>query len=985
MNTFGDCPIFFWFKDQGIKGSLLLTYMLKLSAQILSLLFILWSYSNGQDSRVAGLPADTTRINVRAEGSPSKDSTLSAKQINDSLNDTLTARPLVRPEPENTLSLWDIIGRIELLVGLLSTPLVLVLLMKLVKSYNLRSAPYLTSIVKNFAEYEPYDEIELTLAPDEERHEAGSANLSTTISAVIRKIPAIQILGKPGSGKTTSLKKLLRMYASEQLKTRWWGKILPVYIEYRGDSLFSQMLHFLHVNGLGGDFKYLDEKWLRNQLAKGKFLVLIDDVHKILGNPDSKDNANIQELLEYRQNRFVLMSRDFFRRSDFGFPVYHVSTLTDQKVKSILVLHTSESNAEMISNHLRWNVKVRELYGTPQMLSFLAKVFETYGRIPRNKSTMFAQFFDQQIIEEELKGAKYPKNLKVRILGQLALSMLQNEEDPYRIDEQEGLRTVNKALSRLKSTYGYSAPDSADILNELLKAGSIIRIDRTISFTHDQWQEYFAASEIFQQDIGLESLRHLGSFNELVYFIAGFHSLEGNLKVKEKCRTFLRQLIRFDFFLFSKCLENFKGEGHLTLSYWHDVYKDIVFSVGDIERAYGEFLKDYIGVIKLHFPHLLHKFSPRTENEIGIFVEKSDSHPGCWYAFFELEPQQREQVVVVERSKMAFRLGINDNNKLFEAYAKQYGTRNFKAKDIDPVLFRLPLIGAHDEIENQLKELVQGHNLVEPIEMMQEKIYHEVIALKRTLGIGKDNNKPTVKDISDGLRRRRIRESIQRKFLSGSSVDVRALEEETERLFHQGLIPEQRRGSTTFAGIYSRTINDIDFENSFTRFVREMGLKDDSVIVPPLAELPRDYFYEKHEARSNRDKEIMIAWSADYYRKLFTNYKETIEANFPTSASSFEHYAHFPIVIALVVDDERFQKDGWLGARHIFGNVKKSQKSVTVEVLTKEEFPEFEKTLYAHRWHHFPHWLLPDNFPNEEYLRNGVYDLIRREYDKLTN
>jgi hypothetical protein len=127
----------------------------------------------------------------------------------------------------------------------------------------------------------------------------------------------------------------------------------------------------------------------------------------------------------------------------------------------------------------------------------------------------------------------------------------------------------------------------------------------------------------------------------------------------------------------------------------------------------------------------------------------------------------------------------------------------------------------------------------------------------------------------------------------------------------------------------------------------------------------------------------VIDWLRDYFQKLYTNYKETVEANFPTSAFSFETYAHFPIVVALVVDKERFLEDGWLGSRHVFGNVTTAQNAVTVEVLDNEGFPVFEKSLYAHRWHQYSQLGLPNSYPNKEYLRNGVYDLIRREFDKL--
>ena len=779
------------------------------------------------------------------------------------------------------------------------------------------------------------------------------------------------------------MKKLLQTYASEGLQKRWRKRTLPVYIEYHGDSVFAQIVSFLHVNGLGKDIKYLDDKWLLNQLARGKFLILIDDVHKILGNPDVKDQSRLQELLQYSSNRFVLMSRDFFKRSDFGFPAYEISRLTDEKIGRILRFHTGESNAEMIFQYVRWNPKLRELYDTPQMLAFLARAFGRNGRIPLNKSSMFAEFFDQQMMQEEVKGTKYPRTLKKRLLGHLALSMLKNQQDPYRIDEQECLRILKSALTTLQSEYGYAVTDNVDVLSELLRAGLVVRYGQQFQFPHDQWQEYFAASELVERDENLNSLRHLGSFGELAFFVSGLHSLDSTQQAKDKCLRHLQQLMRLDFFLFSKCLANFQGERPQTLSYWHERYKDVIFSVGDIENAYGQFLEDYIEIITLHFPRLRHKFNPQSEKDIGVFVETNESRWGNWYAFFEVEPPNAKRVVVVERRKMANTLNIEDENALLESYRKQYGMLNFKARDIDPVLFRLPLIGARDEVKSQLKGLIRKQNLVEPSQLMLEKLYYEATALKTTLGIPRANRELTAKDISDGIRRRRIRESIQHRFLKGTSVDVRGLAEETERLLQEGFLPDRRRGSTTYAGIYSRAINEAEFENAFSQIVGTSPSRNDIPILPPLHELPQEFFQVPSWVRSVHDHEIVIDWLRDYFQKLYTNYKETVEANFPTSAFSFETYAHFPIVVALVVDKERFLEDGWLGSRHVFGNVTTAQNAVTVEVLDNEGFPVFEKSLYAHRWHQYSQLGLPNSYPNKEYLRNGVYDLIRREFDKL--
>lgn len=948
------------------------------SVFLVALFLFLCDYS-AKTAETPSTYSDSLATNIGSKVSVSPDSSA----LSNATADSTGLRPILAREPTEHNTFWELLGKAGLLIVVFGGSFYFVA-RKLYRSYSLRSYPYLKTIAQNFHEYSRYEDIDLSTDPHSDEEQTESEKERFTLSEALDKASAIQILGKPGSGKTTALKKLLQSHAATELNAKAWKRALPIYIEYRSGSLFDQILHFLHVNGLGRDFKYLDEKWLRNKLSKGSFLILIDDVHKILGDPNSKTYSRLQELLDYKSNKFVLMSRDFFKRSDFGFDSYHVSSLTDDQVVQILSLQTSRTNSEEIFRHIHWDRKARALYDTPQMLSFLAKAFEKNGKMPLNKSQMFDQFFTLHAHQEQVKGAKYTEMLTRRLLGSLALSMLKQEVGQYEVNEDECLRLLSESIVGLRSKYGYAIESSTEVLDELLRAGTLIRYDEQIRFRHDQWQEFFAALEVFVEGIDLSSLEHLQGFDELAYFIAGLHSLEGDRESKEKCGIFLAQLIKIDFFLFSKCLGNFQSEKLVFVADWHEAYKDVVFSVKEIEDSYRDFLNQYVDTIKLHFPNLYSKFSPRTTKSIGIFIEKKEPKWAYLYAFFEAESETAPRVIVVERNRIASAQGITEEHRLLDYYTRHYGALDFKARDIDPVLYKLPVIGAHDEITDQLTHLVRHKELVEPMPMIQERVYFESLALRNHLGIPRDKMTLSVKDVSEGLRRRDIRESVFQKFVTGRAVNAKALAEETERLFREGFIPERRTGSTTYSGIYSRSINDKVFEQNFSSLLKRSQLKDDDPILPALPLLPREYHSWPHPVLGKEEKDKMIKWSVDYFSMMYKCYKEIIETNFPKSTGSFDTYAHFPLVVALVIDEDRYGKSGWLGSRHIFRNVSSSQDAVKVDVLDQTDFSKYVSSLQKHRWSEYPFWGLPHRHPNDEFLRNNVYEIVEKEFKQLT-
>ena len=934
---------------------------------------ILLSLFFGSLSFQAACPESRDSIAVKDTiGQGSRADTLqTTRQLSDSLNHV----PDSSKRADSEINFWETISRLDTILGILGVSLLLLLspLVKRVRIWhNFSYSSFFKTLRRKYSVYESFDDL---MIMEESQKEQGGHPKAINAALALRDNTSIQILGKPGAGKTTWLFKLLSITAMEESSNS--KPRIPVYVEFRGDDLFLQILHFLHINNLAKDISYLTEEWLKNQLSKGRFIVLIDDVHKVIGTTDWKSASRIANLLEYSQNRFVLMSRDYFKRNEFGVRIYSVSPLDESQMKKILLVHTGDHNTEIILQELRWNRHLNSLYDTPQMLSFLARLYEKHERIPSNKARAFSQIWNDISTGETIKGSPLPRHLQDQLLSNLAITMLSNRT-PFWIGHSELLGVLNTKLGALTLQQGYSSFDAPNVLNEFLKIGMLISEDDGIRFRHDQWQEYFAALEIFETRIPLKQVMPFGSFRELMYFVAGMHNPDGTEAEKAYFNEFLDELVQTDFFLFGYCLKATYDENQ-TIQEAHDYYSDVVVTGQDVRRLYGRFLEYYCKLIDVHFPKLKDRFEPETEGEIGVVVEKSTSRWSYFYAFVPRKLAGHDGVMLLDREDATKEIGTLDENMILGHYANKFSTWGFKAIDPDPVLYESPIVGAYNDIQHQLKDLIRGKGLVDPVEVLQERIFYEGKALGKR---HKDFESGfTVKQLTDLLRKMRINESIWPRFIRGKTVDTQALNEEVNRLFLEGFDPKRGKGSTTYGGIYRRNINPADIEKALNSFISRSHVNDTDFILPPMQEIPRKYWMHTKEELTEIDRQKMIEWSSKFYRKLYASYKELLEVNFPTSKSAFGTYKRFPLVVALVADEERFKKQRYLGERYVFGNVDSLTADVEIKVFTKADFDPYQKEMRRSGWFRSI-WALPRDHSTEP-LREAVYKMVLDEYERL--
>jgi len=473
------------------------------------------------------------------------------------------------------------------------------------------------------------------------------------------------IQGRPGSGKTSLVKKFIINYCNKLDRLFWFRKI-PVYIKYSSGNIFHEILGALNQNKYFKNSDHFTVAWLKEKLIKGKFLIFIDDVHNILNDKTRRENSKIDTLIEYKKNTFILISRDYFSACPFHFRIYEMQGLSDDREKSeeILKIHTDKSIFQNIWMHLGHGYKtdLLKLYNTPQQLKLLARVFDQKDRFDDNKSLLFRRFLVSRHGDEEKKpNESLPLELKERILAAVAYGLfVKYQESAYSVPYYTFREVLNQSAIQINEKYGFSN-DSDSILEGLLTEGYLIKIDDKIQYEHDQWQEFFTALEIHQKEYSIKYFLTKNFGKEISLFVSGLYRLEDEIKKRKFWKSFWADISLSDFFLTDHCLKN---KIRYTVGEAENIYKDYSFDEDEIISSYKDLGIYYEKIILQHLPNLREKFKPKGLSQIGVLVEKNKKNIGYRYGYRPITPNHSKKVILIDKYEIQKQLskeGAPDN------------------------------------------------------------------------------------------------------------------------------------------------------------------------------------------------------------------------------------------------------------------------------------------------------------------------------------
>ncbi|MFG6105370.1 TIR domain-containing protein [Leptothoe sp. EHU-05/26/07-4] len=326
----------------------------------------------------------------------------------------------------------------------------------------------------------------------------------------------LTVLGEPGTGKSTFLKKL-GLEALKGQEGQFKRDQTPVFLElktFRDESidLVAKIAKEFAICGFPDS-----EAFTVESLKQGKLLLLLDGLDEIPSHNMSLVMEKIEDFAtQYKKNTIVTSCRTAAYRSSLKqFTNVTIADFDDKQIKQFIHLwFQSEIDQQTETAKHYWellqqpqNKAAKELAQTPLLLTVLCSIYDREKRLPNQRSALYKYALDlllsEWTVQKRLERAPIYENLHPELekesLSEIAYTSF--KEDRLFFSQSD---ITNRITTYLAKTLG--APEYLNGL-AILKAIEVqqgILVERavdTYSFSHLTLQEYLTALYISKNNL----------------------------------------------------------------------------------------------------------------------------------------------------------------------------------------------------------------------------------------------------------------------------------------------------------------------------------------------------------------------------------------------------------------------------------------------------------------------------------------------------
>ena len=336
----------------------------------------------------------------------------------------------------------------------------------------------------------------------------------------------IRVVGDPGSGKSSLIKKLLRDACHAAIK-KPSKSLLPIFFELKNIDIAPEVptnklgeWFYNKLNGLVSNHAvYKMEDCFENYARTTGVLVLLDGLDEISSTQYLKAREAILGLSEKLNqlsdaNSIVLTTRTQFHsqikdeyREQFPYVMF-LKPFSPSDVYEFLTrwpfTKEREQGISRIFNELADKPTLREMCTNPLILSMYVADYQTDGSgiPPETRTEFYSKITEELLVKRRLRQTKTTiartklKEQRERILGRLSYEHLLDPNQPANsLKWSSALKTVSLIL-------GCNEVEAELIFRELAKDTGLITEERegeSLRFIHLTFCEFLAASEAIQE------------------------------------------------------------------------------------------------------------------------------------------------------------------------------------------------------------------------------------------------------------------------------------------------------------------------------------------------------------------------------------------------------------------------------------------------------------------------------------------------------
>jgi formylglycine-generating enzyme required for sulfatase activity len=321
------------------------------------------------------------------------------------------------------------------------------------------------------------------------------------ITTVVERYDTFVVLGDPGAGKTTVLRKLALDGALRRLQTGQ-GR-LPFFVtlaDYRNSYEPFAFLATQWQPRMG------DAETLRQALGAGDLLLLCDSVNE-MPRADAREYRDKVRawracVAQWPGNQIIFACRGRDYSEPLGLQQVEIEPLDEARIRQFLDRYLAPEQAAALWGHLsRDPGRLMALASNPYLLTMLSTTFAAGGVLPANRARLFDSFIAALLQREAGKGHPdwLPEPALLAALAQLAWRM-QAQGEGTRLPQAE---VLNLLPSVVEGPEGSMLMPAQTVLR-LGLAATLLETElaadlEEIRFYHHLLQESLAAREMLRR------------------------------------------------------------------------------------------------------------------------------------------------------------------------------------------------------------------------------------------------------------------------------------------------------------------------------------------------------------------------------------------------------------------------------------------------------------------------------------------------------